>query len=243
VYYQPIVGAAGAIEDVEALIRWNHPSRGLVLPGGFIPAAESSGLILEIGDWVLRHACEEFETSTRDVPGAATVGLSINLSTRQLSNPRLLDTVHDALANAGLEAGRLTLEITESTIMDDAADATRVLTQLRRLGVKIAMDDFGTGYSSLSLLSRIPLDRLKIDRSFVTGMADGSESSHMMKAILALASDLGLHTVVEGVEELEQYEQLQELGCQACQGYYFARPQPAAQLVELLQRNAPIPTR
>jgi diguanylate cyclase (GGDEF)-like protein/PAS domain S-box-containing protein len=241
VYYQPIVDPAGAIQEVEALIRWNHPGRGLVMPGGFIPAAESSGLILEIGDWMLRHACEEFEALTRGVPGAATLGLSINLSTRQLSDPRLLDTVHDSLANAGLDAGRLTLEITESTIMDDVADATRVLTQLRSLRVKIAMDDFGTGYSSLSLLSEIPIDRLKIDRSFVTGMADRPELSRMIRAILGLAADLGLDTVVEGVEELEQHQRLQELGCQACQGYYFAKPQPAAQLVELLQRAAHIP--
>ena len=242
VHYRPIVGAAGAIEDVKALIRWNHPNRGLVMPGGFIPAAESSRLILEIGDSMLRHACGEFETLTRGVPGAATLGVSVNLSTRQLSDPRLLVTVQDSLTNARLHAGRLTLEITESTIMDDVADATRVLKQLRSLGVKIAMDDFGTGYSSLSLLSEIPIDRLKIDRSFVTGMADRPESSRMIRAILGLAGELGLDTVVEGVEELEQHQRLRELGCQACQGFYFAKPQPAAQLVELLQRAAHIHT-
>jgi diguanylate cyclase (GGDEF)-like protein len=241
VYYQPIVDGAGTIDGAEALIRWNHPERGLVLPGEFIGAAESSGIIVPIGEWMLRHACQEFETLTRAVADGERLGLSVNLSTRQLSDPSLLDTVQSALANASLDSERLTLEITESAVMENLANTIRVLTQLRGSGVKIAIDDFGTGYSSLSLLNEIPLDTLKIDRAFVTDITKRAESARLIRAILLLASDLGLHTVAEGVEELDQHHLLQTLGCQASQGFYFAKPQPAAQLLQLLQQNATRP--
>jgi diguanylate cyclase (GGDEF)-like protein/PAS domain S-box-containing protein len=241
VYYQPIVDGAGTINGAEALIRWNHPDRGLILPGEFIGPAESSGIIVPIGEWMLRHACEEFATSTRAVADGERLGLNINLSTRQLSDPSLFDTVQSALANAGLEPGRLTLEITESAIMENVANTIRVLTQLRSIGVKIAIDDFGTGYSSLSLLNEIPLDTLKIDRAFVTDIAKRSEPARLIRAILLLASDLGLRTVAEGVEELDQHQLLQGLGCQESQGFYFAKPQPAAQLLELLQQDSHTP--
>jgi len=237
VYYQPIVDGAGTIDGAEALIRWNHPERGLVLPNEFIGAAESSGIIVPIGEWILRHACQEFVTSTRAVVDGERLGLNINLSIRQLTDPSLFDTVQSALANAGLAAQRLTLEITESAIMENVANTIRVLTQLRSSGVKIAIDDFGTGYSSLSLLNEIPLDTLKIDRAFVTDIAKRSEPARLIRAILLLASDLGLHTIAEGVEELDQHELLQGLGCEASQGFYFAKPQPAAQLLELLQHD------
>jgi len=239
VYYQPIVDhPLGTIGGVEALIRWNHPHRGLVMPDEFIGVAESSGIIIQIGEWMLRHACQEFTTLTREVAGGENLGLSVNLSTRQLTDPLLIDTVRSAIANAGLDAKRLTLEITESTIMVGVANTFRVLSQLRSIGVKIAIDDFGTGYSSLSLLSKIPVDTLKIDRAFVTDIAKRPEPARLIRAILLLAGDFGLRTVAEGVEELDQDQLLQELGCQASQGFYFARPQPAEQLLGLLLRGS-----
>jgi diguanylate cyclase (GGDEF)-like protein/PAS domain S-box-containing protein len=242
VYYQPIVEhPSGAVGGVEALIRWNHPDRGLVMPGEFIGVAESSGTIVQIGEWMLQHACKEFAALTRGVAGGEGLYLSVNMSTRQLSDPLLLNTVQSALANAGLDAKRLTLEITESTVMADVTNAFRVLTELRSIGVKIAIDDFGTGYSSLSLLSEIPVDTLKIDRSFVTGVAKRPEPARLIRAILLLASDFGLHTVAEGVEERDQDEVLQGLGCQASQGFYFARPMAATQLGELLERDSRVP--
>lgn len=234
-YYQPIVTLpSGTIVGAEALIRWNHPQRGLVMPSEFIGVAESSGMIVQIGAWILHQACKEFEVLTEGVAGSQSLGLSVNLSTRQLSDPLLIDTVRSALTNSGLEARRLTLEITESAIMVDVPKTFRVLTELRSFGVKIAIDDFGTGYSSLSLLSEIPADTIKIDQSFVTNVAKRPEPGRLIRAIQSLASDFGLRTVAEGVEDLDQLEALEGLECQAAQGFYFARPQPATQLAELL---------
>jgi diguanylate cyclase (GGDEF)-like protein/PAS domain S-box-containing protein len=243
VYYQPIIdNSSGAIGGVEALIRWIHPERGLVEPDDFIYVAESSGIIVQIGEWMLEHACQEFAALTRGVVSGEALGLSVNLSARQLRDPTLFDTVCSAAAGAGLDTTRLTLEITESSIMEDIEVTIRVLTQLRSIGVKIAIDDFGTGYSSLSLLSQIPVDTLKIDRAFVTDIAKRPEPARLVRAILLLASDFGLHTVAEGVEELDQQQLLEDLGCQANQGFYFARPQPAAQLFELLKQDGSIST-
>jgi EAL domain-containing protein (putative c-di-GMP-specific phosphodiesterase class I) len=237
-YYQPIVTLpSGTVVGAEALIRWNHPQRGLVMPGEFICVAESSGIIVQIGAWILDQACKEFEILTRGVAGGQSLGLSVNLSTCQLSDPLLLDTVRNALANSGLQARRLTLEITESAIMVDVPNTFRVLSELRSFGVKIALDDFGTGYSSLSLLSEIPVDTIKIDQSFVTNVANRPEPGRLIRAIQSLAGDFGLRTVAEGVEDLDQLEALEGLGCQAAQGFYFARPQPAMQLAELLGRD------
>jgi EAL domain-containing protein (putative c-di-GMP-specific phosphodiesterase class I) len=199
--------------------------------------AESSDLIIQIGEWVLTQACQEFATLTRQVEGGEHLGLSINLSPRQFSDPLLADTVRKALTNAGLIATRLTLEITESTIMEDVARTAHVLAQLRSFGARVSIDDFGTGYSSLSLLSEILVDELKIDRVFVTDVATRPEPARLIRAILLLASDFGLHTVGEGLEELDQLQLLEELGCQSGQGYFFARPMPAGQLLELLQRD------
>jgi EAL domain-containing protein (putative c-di-GMP-specific phosphodiesterase class I) len=240
-YYQPIVALPSrAIIGAEALIRWNHPQRGLVMPGEFIGVAESSGIIVQIGAWILHQACKEFEVLTRGVAFGQRLGLSVNLSTRQLSDPLLFDTVRNALANSGLAASRLTLEITESAIMVDVQSSLRVLAELRSSGVKIALDDFGTGYSSLSLLSEIPVDTIKIDQSFVTNVAKRPEPGRLIRAIQSLATDFGLGTVAEGVEDLEQLKVLEGLQCQAAQGFYFARPQPATQLAKLLGRDASI---
>jgi diguanylate cyclase (GGDEF)-like protein/PAS domain S-box-containing protein len=238
-YYQPIVTLPSeTIVGAEALIRWHHPVRGLVMPAEFIGVAESSGIIVQIGAWMLHHACKEFEVLTRGVAGGQNLGLSVNLSIRQLSDPLLLDTVRDALSKSGLDARRLTLELTESAIMEDVANTFRVLSELRSFGVKIAIDDFGTGYSSLSLLSEIPVDTIKIDRSFVTDVATRPEPGRLIRAIQSLAGDFGLCTVAEGVEDLDQLEAITGLGCESVQGFYFARPQPASKLVELLDRDA-----
>ncbi len=240
-YYQPIVTLpSGTIVGAEALIRWNHPQRGLVMPSEFIGVAEASGIIVQIGAWILHQACKEFEVLTRGVAGSQSLGLSVNLSTRQLSDPLLIDTVRSSLTDSGLEARRLTLEITESAVMVDVPRTFRVLTELRSFGVKIAIDDFGTGYSSLSLLSEIPVDTIKIDQSFVTNVAKRPEPGRLIRAIQSLASDFGLRTVAEGVEDLDQLEALEGLECQAAQGFYFARPQPAMQLAELLGRDSSI---
>jgi EAL domain-containing protein (putative c-di-GMP-specific phosphodiesterase class I) len=191
---------------------------------------------------MLQHACQEFVALTKDVVGGDRLGLSVNLSARQLRDPTLFDTVCSAATNAGLDLQRLTLEITESSIMEDTELAVRVLTQLRGIGVRIAIDDFGTGYSSLSLLNEIPVDTLKIDRAFVIDVTNRPEPARLIRAILTLASDFGFRTVAEGVEELDQHLLLRELGCEASQGFYFARPQPAAQLLDLLKRDASITT-
>lgn len=244
VYYQPVVDlSSGTIEGVEALIRWNHPVRGLVMPAEFIFLAESSGMIVQIGDWMLRQAFEEFHALTRDVPGSESLSLSVNLSARQLSNPLLVEAIRDAIASSGLSMGRLTLEITESAIMEDVTNTILVLSRLRNMGAKIAIDDFGTGYSSLSLLSDIPLDVLKIDRAFVIDVARRPERARLIRSILLLARDFGLHTVAEGVESSDQLQLLQQLGCQAAQGFYMAQPMPVGRLAELLRKSRRVRSR
>lgn len=236
VHYQPIIdNSSGTMEAVEALIRWNHPERGLVMPCDFIPVAESSAICVQVGAWMLEHACLEFMALTRELKGGGQVGLSVNVAARQLRDPTLFETVCAAAATAGLDPRQLTLEITESTIMEDLEMAVDVLNQLRTVGVKIAIDDFGTGNSSLSLLNSIPIDTLKIDRTFIMDVTKRPEPAQLLRAILQLAVDFGFHTVAEGVEEMDQHHLLTLLGCQATQGFYFARPQPVAQLLSLLR--------
>ena len=229
-YYQPVVGAAtGAIEGVEALLRWQHPRRGLLAPDEFIPAAESSGLIVPIGAWVLSSACQQLQ-QWRTHASVADLTLAVNLSRRQLCDDALIDTVSSALSASGLDPRLLTLEVTESVVMDDVPYAVSVMEQLRRLGVRIAIDDFGTGYSSLSALRDLPVDCLKIDKSFVAAIASNKGAADVTQRILQLASDFCLHTVAEGVEERAQLVVLQDLGCDSVQGFYYARPLPPDQM-------------
>ena len=238
-YYQPIVDlTSGSIEGVEALIRWQHPDRGLVSPVDFIPTAEATGLIVPIGDWVLRTACREVQRWKDEHGVARDLKLSVNLSAAQLADEHVVATVSAALADSGLAADRLTLEITESMIMNDVVHAVDVLQQLRDLGVQLAIDDFGTGYSSLSSLRQLPVSTLKIDRSFVRDLAQGSAHSDLARRILELASDFHLHTVAEGVEEEAQLDVLRSLGCEAVQGFYFYRPLPAPDLMAALRLPA-----
>ena len=210
---------------VEALLRWNHPERGLVPPDQFIPIAEETGLIVPIGRWVLREGCRHAQRVLATMPGELP-SISINLSLKQIHQSDIVADVRDALAESGLDPARLTLEITETVLMADTEQAVQRLCELKELGVRLALDDFGTGYSSLSYLSRFPVDILKMDRSFLSAGAS-PEASDLANAVVALGATLSLEVVAEGIELPEQWENLRELGCDLGQGYYFARPMNA----------------
>jgi diguanylate cyclase (GGDEF)-like protein/PAS domain S-box-containing protein len=222
--YQPIVNLAdGATAGVEALVRWEHPDRGLILPGAFIPIAEDTGLIEPIGRWVLDNACQQ--ARAWQLNGVASRRMSVNLSGRQLQNPKVVDDVRGALQRSGLDPGKLILEITESVLMSDTAESLDRLRALKDLGVQISIDDFGTGYSSLSYLRRFPVDALKIDKSFVDDLRGRSDDTYaFVRAIVELGHTLRLETVAEGIEQVHQWEALREIGCDFGQGYLFARP-------------------
>ncbi|MEA2359798.1 MAG: hypothetical protein QOI62_3058 [Solirubrobacteraceae bacterium] len=232
---QPVVELdGGRITGFECLVRWEHPQRGLIPPGAFIPLAEETGLIVSLGNWVLREACATLR-QVIDATGRDDLQMGVNISPRHLRQPDLLPTVRDALDEHGLSSRHLILEITESAVMESAA--APVLDALKALGVRLAMDDFGTGYSSLSQLRQFPLDLLKIDRSFVANLADG-EGSSIAGAIVSVARALGLRTVAEGIEDAEQLAAVIALGCDLGQGYHFARPMPAEELTTLIVASA-----
>jgi EAL domain-containing protein (putative c-di-GMP-specific phosphodiesterase class I) len=210
-----------------------------VSPGEFIPLAEETGMILPIRRWVLREACRQVKAWQERWPDQAPLTIAVNLSARQLQHPGVVDEVRAALAAAGLDAQSLVLEITETAIMEQLDEAITTLIELRGLGVRLALDDFGTGYSSLSYLQRLPVDILKIDRSFVAGVARSIEDSALARGILTLAQTLGLETIAEGIETAEQLATLRELGCQLGQGYLFARPLGPAAVDALLGRHYP----
>jgi EAL domain-containing protein (putative c-di-GMP-specific phosphodiesterase class I) len=223
--YQPIVSlATRAAVGFEALVRWQHPERGLLAPDQFIPLAEETGLILPVGHFVLREACRTAQRWRESRPG---LSISVNLSAREFAQAGLVDRIEGLLAEFGLRGSHLRIEITESLIMEDPDAAVVRCGALRSLGVGIDIDDFGTGYSSLSYLRRFPVDALKIDRSFVGGMDGRTEDLEIVRAILSLAAALGIMTVAEGVETPEQLEHLRQLGCELGQGYWFARPAEA----------------
>jgi diguanylate cyclase (GGDEF)-like protein/PAS domain S-box-containing protein len=232
-HYQPVVElATGRVVGVEALLRWQHPTRGLVSPLDFIGVAEESGLIVPVGRWVLSEACRQVARWQRTT--GLPLRLSVNLSARQLQAPRLAEFVARTLRSTGVRPNDLVLEITESILVDDAERTIAKLHLLRELGVKLAIDDFGTGYSSLNYLRRLPVDVLKIDRSFVQGIGTESELAALTGAIVGIGRDLGLDTVAEGIEEPAQLEALRAMGCVLGQGFLFARPLPADELAELL---------
>jgi len=235
-YYQPTIDiGSGRVVGFEALLRWHHPERGLVPPGEFIPLAESIGLIVPLGEWVLREACAE----AARWPGDMTV--AVNLSPLQFKNANLVQTVTDALAAAGLPPRRLELEITESVLLQENENNPATLHRLRDRGVRIALDDFGTGYSSLSYLRVFPFDRIKIDGSFVKELPHNVECVSIVRAMADLARGLRMATTAEGVETPEQLEALRADGVTAAQGYLFSRPLPAGGLRELLGRQQPFP--
>jgi EAL domain-containing protein (putative c-di-GMP-specific phosphodiesterase class I) len=230
VHYQPIARFDTAdVTGFEALVRWRHPRRDLVSPTEFIPIAEETGLIVPLGAWVLRQACREARTFDD-----GHVVVRVNVSARQLTDPGLADVVAEALADSGLPAERLCLEVTESVVMEDAERSIAALEALRALGVSVALDDFGTGYSSLSYLRRLPIDGLKIDRSFIRGLGHEAEDESIVASVIDLARSLGVEVTAEGVETAEQHERLRAGGCDTMQGFLFARPQPAADVAALM---------
>ena len=232
-YYQPIVNLeSGRIVSFEALVRWQHPTRGLLGPHDFVPLAEETGLIEPLGERILREASRQAGVwQARYDP---TLTLAVNLATRQILTGTLLNVVEDALRTSGLDAQCLTLELTENALFADVEAAARTLRSLRSLGVPIAIDDFGTGYSSLAYLQQFPVDVLKIDRSFIVGLLDPMRSPTIVSMIVELSHSLGATTVAEGIEEWEQVRRLRELGCPLGQGYLFARPLPAADVERTL---------
>ncbi len=234
-HYQPQVDlASGALVGAEALIRWQHPQYGMVSPGQFIPLAEQSGQIVQVGEWVLRAACQqaaEFAAS-----GVKPLVMSVNLSARQLRDDNLIQLIRNVLLESGLPPALLEIEITESMVMSDVERSTEILGRIKKLGVRIAMDDFGTGYSSLSYLKRFPIDRLKIDQSFIRDVTIDSSDAALTRAIIALAHNLGIPVVAEGVETREQRDFLIKAGCDEAQGYFYGKPVAAAEFRNLADR-------
>jgi EAL domain-containing protein (putative c-di-GMP-specific phosphodiesterase class I) len=231
-HYQPVVEIDGVTTvGVEALIRWQHPDQGLVSPYRFIPVAEESGLIIPIGAWVLEQACHQLRDWNLRGPEGPQGSVEVNLSARQIDDPRIVGTVEEILARTGLPPEYLTLEITESALMKDAASALEVLRALKELGVLLAIDDFGTGYSSLSYLQHFPLDMLKVDRSFVQELGVSRDGEEIVAAVVKLAHALGLKVVAEGVETTSQLEVLRSFDCDLAQGYLFSEPLPASEIV------------
>ncbi len=239
--YQPLVDlATDRVVGIEALVRWQHPARGLVPPLAFIPLAEETGLIVPIGRWVLETACRQARSWQLEVPGREALQVSVNLSAKQFAQPDLAELVAGILADTGLEPTSLELEITESVLMDESEAGIRALRALRELGVRLVLDDFGTGYSSLSYLKHLPLDTIKIDRSFVVELTGDDANLPIVHAVISLAHGLGIEVVAEGIETAEQLGWLRQLACDRGQGFYFARPLPAERVTELLRANRPL---
>jgi EAL domain-containing protein (putative c-di-GMP-specific phosphodiesterase class I) len=219
-------------------VRWQHPERGLLPPGEFIPIAEGSSLILQIGAWTLREACAQAYRWRASFGDLAPLPVSVNVSARQLAQVALPEIVRQVLTETGLSAGDLAIEVTETALIEDSSVPAASLRELKALGVKILLDDFGTGYSSLSHLQRFPIDALKIDRSFVQHLGAGEDDCAIVRAIAAMASALGLEVVAEGVESAEQAAEAQALGCGWAQGYYFARPALATGIDALIRSGS-----
>ena len=237
-HYQPIIElVSGRITRVEALVRWDHPAKGLLPPPAFIPLAEEQGLIGPIGNWVLLQACLQARRWHDQFPDAPPLSVHVNLSGRQLEEQRLVGEVAQALETSRLSPCQLTLEITESVLVSDVEAMSSRLRELKGLGVLLAIDDFGTGYSSLSYLRRFPIDMLKIDKAFVDGIGKGREDTALAHAIVKLSHTLQLHTVAEGIEQAEQAAHLASIGCQDGQGFLFARPLDPEAMTELLAKS------
>jgi EAL domain-containing protein (putative c-di-GMP-specific phosphodiesterase class I) len=233
-YYQPLVNVqTNEISTFEALLRWNHPVRGMISPGDFIPIAEETGLIVPVGEWVLKTACKE------TVNWPDHVKVAVNVSPAQLKSRNLVKTVMTALAESGMPASKLQLEITETVLMQNTFSTLETLHELRKLGVQIAMDDFGTGYSSLSYLRSFPFDKIKIDRSFIQDLSNGAEPLAIVHAVAGLAKGLNMISTAEGVETQEQLETLQSVGCTEMQGFLFSRARPAKEVSQFFAAHAP----
>jgi diguanylate cyclase (GGDEF)-like protein/PAS domain S-box-containing protein len=235
-YYQPTVDlASGRIGGCEALVRWRHPQKGLVPPGAFIPLAEETGLIVPLGDWVLREACRQSQEWRK--AGIPVVTVSVNLSARQFRQVDLVEKIRQAIEDTGMDPRKLILELTESMIMHDPAGAAETMHRLKGLGVGLSLDDFGTGYSSLNYLRRFPVDSLKIDRSFITDVTVDAGAAAVATSVVAIAHSLKLTAIAEGVETKEQLAFVRESQCDGLQGYYFSKPLPADEFANLLRED------
>jgi diguanylate cyclase (GGDEF)-like protein len=240
-HYQPIVSLeTGMLKGLEALIRWQHPQKGLISPAEFIPIAEETGLIVLIGDWVLRQACQQLQEWRNAFPGTEFLSVSVNLSRKQLSQPNLATNIQRVLVQNQLSPHNLKLEITETMIMDDEEAAKTILMNLKALGFQIQIDDFGTGYSSLSFLQNFPLNTLKIDRSFVWALDSNTERHEIVQSIVMLAHNLGMTAIAEGVETPEQLQRLRDFKCDLAQGYLLAKPLPIQGVEALLTSMRPL---
>jgi diguanylate cyclase (GGDEF)-like protein len=241
-YYQPVVSVeTGRITGFEALVRWQHPRRGLVLPVEFIPIAEETGLIVPIGSWVLREACQQIRSWQERFPSTPPLYVTVNFSARQFTQPGLIAQIDQILRETGLDAGSLGLEITESMILECVDATVSTLAQLSARKIRLYVDDFGTGYSSLSHLHRFPIDTLKIDRSFVSEMGTNEENLKIIRAILGLADNFDMRVTVEGVESAAQMAQLKALKCTEVQGFYFSPPVDARVAEALLAQQKSLP--
>lgn len=234
VYYQPLIDLhSGEITATEALLRWQHPTLGLITPDKFIPIAEANGFIMPLGEWVLQTACAQ--NQAWQLAGFSSLRISVNLSARQLQQPNLVDKIKQILADTGLQSTYLELEMTESALMVDIQQSILTLKQLRELGISLALDDFGTGYSSLSYLKQFPVNMLKIDQSFMQDVLSDTDSIAVTNAIIALSNSLDLKTTAEGVETQEQLDYLKTQGCDEGQGFYFSHPSPAETITQKLK--------
>jgi diguanylate cyclase (GGDEF)-like protein/PAS domain S-box-containing protein len=242
-HYQPVFGSSGELVSMEALVRWQHPQRGLVSPGEFIPIAEETGLIVPLGRWALREACQQLAAWRAGglPPGLEQLSVAVNVSARQFAEPSFAQSVAEALASAGLPAACLVLEITETTVMNKAESSIQQLAAITDTGVRFHLDDFGTGYSSLSYLHKMPIAALKIDRSFVGAMVEDETSRSIVQAVIALAHALGLSVVAEGVENDETLAMLRRLSCDKFQGYGLCMPKPAAELAPIVAAGHRLP--
>ena len=241
--YQPVVRLTDAsLIGFEALLRWNHPTRGLISPADFIPIAEETGLILPIGRWVMRQALQQLRKWTDQFPEAADLTMSVNVSARQFTDPKLSELIVDTLRAVGLAPNRLNLEVTESALMPHPDETRRILTMLRTLGVGLHMDDFGTGYSSLNCLHSLPMDVLKIDRSFINNVSLRRDYAAVINAIVALAHNLNMRVVAEGVETADQAAMLCALECDEAQGFFFAKPLSAPDAESFITAQTPLVT-
>ena len=224
-YHQPQVTYDGKIVGTEALLRWEHPRRGLVMPGDFIPMAEGNGLIVVIGDWVLQMACAQLAAWAND-PQMSHLTIAVNVSARQFCEPHFVQSVTEIMQTYGIGPGKLKIELTESQLSANVDEIIGKMNELKKHGITFSLDDFGTGYSSLAFLKRLPLDQVKIDKSFVLDLLDDPNDAAIAGTIMTLAGSLGLEAIAEGVENKEQMAFLLNLGCQRYQGYLFSPPQP-----------------
>jgi EAL domain-containing protein (putative c-di-GMP-specific phosphodiesterase class I) len=231
--FQPVMSArTGRIITAEVLLRWRHPLRGMIGPSSFIPLAEESGLMIPLGEWVIRETCRQ--ARAWQLGDGPQIRLAVNLSATQFRHQNLVEVIRSALAAEDLDARCLEIELTESAVMTNPEESVGVLRQLRKMGVTVAVDDFGTGYSSLSYLRRFPIDKLKIDRSFVRDLATSRTDESIVRAIISLAHSVGLQVVAEGVETEEQLRCVRALGCDHWQGYYCCEPQPPGVFAAML---------